>query len=103
MNQRILHAVAFWLKADAPDATAEDMSAFYRDQIAALEGVEHAFVGPPAGTERDVVDGTYQVMSAVVFRDADVAAAWQSHPVHTLFLDRFGATFARVVVYDSIV
>jgi len=98
-----MHAVVFWLKPSAPTDTVEVMSDFYRNRISGVDGVEHAFVGPPAGTDREVVDGSYRLMSVLVFSSEDAAAAWQSDPVHDEFRSRFEAHFERVVVYDSIV
>ena len=100
-DARLMHAVVFWLKAEAPDDTAAEMAKFYNEEISRVRGVEHVFVGRPAGTDRDVVDGSYQVMSAVVFADVAAATAWQSDPVHDTFRDRFGPHFDRVIVYDT--
>ena len=100
---RLMHAVVFWLRPDAPPDTAAAMTTFYRERIRSVEGVEHVFVGPPAGTDREVVDSTCQLMSAVVFRSEATATAWQTDPVHDEFRDRFGPSFERVVVYDTLV
>jgi hypothetical protein len=100
-DARLMHAVVFWLKAEAPDDTAAEIAKFYKEEISQVNGVEHVFVGRPAGTDRDVVDGSYQVMSALVFANEGVATAWQSDPVHDTFRDRFGPHFERVTIYDT--
>ena len=97
-----MHAVVFWLRDDAAPETAAEMATFYQQRISHVEGVEHVFVGPPAGTDRDVVDSSCQLMSSLVFRDESAATAWQSDPVHDEFRERFGPAFERVVVYDSL-
>lgn len=102
MPNRVLHAVVFWLKPDAPPETARSMTEFYTERIAQVDGVEHAFAGPPAGTQREVVDGSYQLMSGLVFSNEAAASAWQVDPVHDAFRERFEAHFERVVVYDSL-
>lgn len=102
MTKRLMHAVVFWLREDAPEDTESAMATFYQQKISKVEGVEHAFVGRPAGTPREVVDSTYQLMSSLVFRDASAATAWQSDPVHDEFREWFGSAFERVVVYDTI-
>ncbi len=99
--KRLMHAVVFWLRADAADGTAAAMAKFYREEISQVAGVEQVFVGEPVGTDRDVVDGSYQLMSSLVFKDETAATAWQTDPVHAAFRDRFGASFDRVVVYDT--
>jgi len=100
--KRLMHTVVFWFRVDAPPGTAAEMAIFYQQKIAQVTGVEQVFVGPPAGTDRDVVDNTCQWMSSVVFESEAVATAWQTDPVHDEFRERFGPAFERVVVYDTI-
>ena len=101
-SKRMMHAVVFWLRADAPAGTAAEIAAFYQKKIAPVAGVESVFVGPPAGTDRDVVDSTCHCMSSLVFESQAAGTAWQTDPVHDEFRERFGPTFERVVVYDTI-
>ena len=101
-SKRLMHTVVFWLRADASAETAAEMATFYQQRIASVAGVEHVFVGPPAGTDRDVVDSTCQLLSSLVFESAAAATAWQSDPVHDEFREHFGPRFDRVVVYDTL-
>ena len=93
--KRLMHAVVFWLRADAPDGTAAEMAKFYREEISQVAGVEQVFVGEPVGTDRDVVDGSEKLMSSLVFTDGAAAAAWQTDPVHATFRDRFEKRSSR--------
>ena len=101
-SRRLMHAVVFWFRADAPVGTVPEMATFYQQRISQVAGVEHVFVGPPAGTDRDVVDSSCQLMSSVVFEGESAATAWQTDPVHDEFRERFGPAFERVVVYDTV-
>lgn len=100
-SNRLMHTVVFWLRADAPGGTAAEMATFYQQRIAGVAGVEHVFAGPPAGTDREVVDNSCQMMSSVVFESESAATAWQTDPVHDEFRERFAPAFERVVVYDT--
>ena len=101
-SKRLMHSVVFWLRTDAPAGTTAEIAAFYQQRIAPVAGVERVFVGSPAGTDRDVVDSTCQIMSSVVFESEAAATAWQTDPVHDEFRERFDPTFERVIVYDTI-
>ena len=100
-NARLMHTVVFWLKPDIPGTIPAEMAEFYNERITGVVGVESVFVGRPAGSEREVVDSSYQLLSSVLFKDAAAQAAWQVDPVHDAFRDRFGPHFERVVVYDN--
>ena len=41
-------------------------------------------------------------MSSLVLASQAAATAWQSDPVHDEFRERFGPSFDRVIVYDTI-
>lgn len=101
-DSRLMHTVVFWLKPDIPASTATEMAEFYYQQIAGVDGVDQVFAGRPAGSEREVVDSSYQLMTSLVFRDQAAQDAWQIDPVHDTFRDTFGPSFERVVVYDNL-
>lgn len=101
-DSRLMHTVVFWLKPDAPAGTPATMADFYYQRIAGVDGVEQVFAGSPAGTDREVVDNSYQLLTSVVFRDKAAQDAWQTDPVHDTFRETFGPAFERVVVYDNL-
>ena len=101
-DSRLMHTVVFWLKPGTPTSVPTAMAEFYYQRIAGVDGVEQVFAGHPAGTDRDVVDSSYQLLTSLLFRDKAAQDAWQSDPVHDTFRDTFGPSFDRVVVYDNL-
>ena len=97
-----MHTVVFWLKPDTPANTLASMAEFYYQQIASVDGVEQVFAGRPAGTDREVGDSSYQLLTSLLFRDKAAQDAWQTDPVHDTFRETFGPSFDRVIVYDSL-
>lgn len=95
------HTVYFWLEDDLTD----------RDERAFVEGVQSlteidlvrdAFVGRPAGTDREVVDNSYDYSLLLRFEDADDQDAYQVHETHLAFVDECEQYWTDVQVYDSI-
>lgn len=101
---QLAHTVYFWLKPEAPADTAAAMVAFYRTEVAPLPGVVSVLVGEPrkVAAPRDVVDASYTLGVTTVFASATDEDVWQTHPVHQAFLERFGPSFAKVQVYDTL-
>lgn len=96
------HCVHFWLRDDLSEA----------DRRRFIEGVrrlgDSAFVGSvrvgvPAGTDRPVVDNSYDVQLLAVFADRDAHDRYQSgDPVHERFIETFRTFWTRVLIYDSL-
>lgn len=101
---QLAHTVYFWLKPEAPAGTAAAMVAFYRTEVTPLPGVVSVLVGEPrqVAAPRDVVDASYTLGVTTVFASATDEDVWQTHPVHERFLARFGPSFAKVQVYDTL-
>jgi len=100
---RLVHAVAFWLKPDAPADVVDRMRAFYLERVTTgVPGVASVWVGRPRPATRSVVDASFACKSVVRFESAAAEAGWQSHPVHAEFKQRFEPHLERVVVYDFV-
>lgn len=98
----LAHHVFFWLKR--PESK-EDLQLLI-EGVKSLKGIEtvrQLYVGVPAETEvRPVVDATYQVSELILFDDVAGQDAYQVHPLHKAFVDRYSHLWKRVVVYDAV-
>lgn len=97
----LIHSVYFWFKADAEPARMAAFEAGLR-RLADIAQVQQAYVGKPEQTPaRPVIDQSYDWALVVHFASLADHDAYQDHPVHLEFLDRFAATWQRVQVYDA--
>ena len=96
-----LHVVLFWLKPEMPAAEREAIPVEMAAKAALVPGLDAVWTGRPAGTPRDVVDNSFDLMLVMRFRDAAAAKAWDDDPIHLQLVARFKPWFARVVVYDG--
>ncbi|HEX72499.1 MAG TPA: Dabb family protein [Candidatus Hydrogenedentes bacterium] len=97
----LAHNVFFWLKEGL---SCEDIAAFREglETLARIPAVEAIYVGAPAPVPvRPVIDNTFIFGLTVLFADIAAHDAYQEHPLHRAFLDRFGAFWDRVMVYDA--
>jgi hypothetical protein len=96
-----IHAVYFWLRSDLTAAQRERFAAGVRS-LTTIEGVEHAYVGVPAPTDRPVIERGYSQGLILVFADQRAHDAYQAHPVHDRFRDDCGDLWTTVRIFDTI-
>lgn len=97
-----VHVVFFWMEENTDDY---DRDALIRDCYALLGGIEtvtHIEAGEPAGTPRDVVDNSYGVALLVEFANSAGHDVYQTHELHTRFIERNQHRWSRVQVYDFV-
>lgn len=96
-----VHHVYFWLKN--PDSK-EDYSALLKglNTLRQIEPKIMLHIGIPAGTNRDVVDRSYQFSELFLFDTLKDQEAYQVHPIHQQFVKDCSHLWKKVVVYDSI-
>ena len=99
---RVMHTVVFWLSADAPAGTADELRALYRERVPQVPGVVSVFVAPPRPSERSVVDDSFTLAASTLFVDSAAEQAWQSHPIHAELKSRFDRYIENVAIYDAI-
>jgi len=95
------HTVHFWLRDDLTD---EQRAAFIEGvkQLGTSGNVKNVRVGTPAGTDREVVDNTYDVQLLAIFQDAAAHDRYQADdPVHQRFIETFKTFWTKVLIYDS--
>ena len=95
-----VHHVFFWLKEDL---SKEDVLRF-EATVKSLLQIEHiklGDVGTPAATDRAVIERSYSYSLLLVFENEAGHDAYQSHPVHTKFVEECSSLWSKVLIYDS--
>jgi hypothetical protein len=101
MKQIFIHHVFFWLKN--PDSSADKAKLI--EGLTALSKVKTLtsfHIGKPAGTSRDVVDGSYAISWYTSFATAKDQDSYQVDPIHLDFVKNYSHLWSKVIVYDSI-
>ena len=95
------HVVYFWLINDTPEVKMKFLQelALFVDQV---EEIKKVHVGPPAATDRDVIDNTYSYNLLLTFDSKREHDIYQEHPAHKKFIENASALWEKVVVYDSV-
>ncbi len=99
----IVHHVFFWLKN--PDSESDKQQLIEGlNTLRAIDEVNLLMVGTPASTlEREVVDNSFDVSELMIFDSVQAQDAYQVHPIHAEFIDKYSHLWERVVVYDIVV
>ncbi|MBO0721362.1 MAG: Dabb family protein [Blastocatellia bacterium] len=95
-----VHSVYFWLK---PDLT-EEQHATFRERmraLSAIESVRQCYIGPPAATDRPVIDRSYSCALIVVFDDQQGHDHYQDHPIHDRFRE-CSNLWSKILIYDAL-
>jgi hypothetical protein len=96
----LIHNVYFWLTDDI----STDQRHMFKEKLTALKNItaaEAVYVGTPAGTDRPVVDRSYDYALTVVFKDIEAHDRYQEDPLHKDFLTNCSAMFEQVIIYDA--
>jgi hypothetical protein len=102
LDAHLVHTVFFWLE---DDVSAADQQAFEKDLAhlaASNENVLNFHIGYPAGTDRSVVDGSYDVGYVATFASKAGQDLYQVDPLHTEFVEAHKAIWKKVIVYDTV-
>ena len=96
----LIHSVYFWFKAEVDTARAANFEDGLRS-LASIELVRQGYFGRPEATPlRPVIDKSYDWALVLHFETLADHDAYQDHPVHLEFLDRFATLWEKVLVYD---
>jgi hypothetical protein len=93
--------VFFWLVDD----TAEVKKNFLKELILFIDQVDEikkVHVGPPAETDRDVIDNTYSYSLVLTFDSKKEHDIYQDHAAHKKFIENASSLWKKVLVYDSV-
>lgn len=102
MKNVFLHQVYFWLKNPGSEADRAKLIEGLRKYLPQIEVLQHYHIGVPAGTQRTVVNGSYDLSWLAVFKNKADQDTYQVHPLHLKFVEEYGPLFEKVVVFDSI-
>jgi len=93
--------VYFWLIDDTPEVHKKFLNEL-KDFIGRVEDIKKVHVGPPADTDRDVIDNSYSYSLLVTFDSKREHDIYQEHPAHLKFIENASSLWTRVLVYDSV-
>ena len=94
------HVVIFWTDPDQPKA-ADELIAGAAKYLQPIPGILHFHIGKMVGSQRPVVDQSYQVALNTLFADKQAQDDYQIHPLHLEFVARCVKPLVkRVTVYD---
>lgn len=97
---KIVHHVFFWL--NNPGSATD--TAQLIEGLKTLRGipeVKELQVGKPASTiKRDVVDNSFDVSELMYFISAAEQDAYQVHPIHKAFVEKYSHLWKTVRVFD---
>ena len=96
---KIYHTVVFWLKADTPSATVDEITRSVK-ALGKLPMVESVMVGVPVMSEREVVDDSFSVAFTMTFKDEAALAAYGADPEHKKSSEFTMPHVTRAVIYD---
>jgi hypothetical protein len=97
---RFSHIVIFWTDPAQPNAT-EELLAGANKYLKPIPGVLQFHVGKMVGSQRPVVDQSYQVALNLIFPSQQAQNDYQLHPLHVEFVEKvFKRVCTKVAVYD---
>lgn len=96
-----VHHVYFWL--NNPES-ADDLKKLLEglQKLSVVKTIKMFHIGKPAGTNRDVIDGSYAVSWLLLFNSRADQDSYQTDPIHLKFIEECKHLWKKVVVYDSI-
>jgi hypothetical protein len=100
MRAMLSHVVIFWTNPACLGAVDELMAG--ADQLLKhIPGVQRFHVGRMMPSPRPVVEQSYQVALNLAFADRAAEQAYQTHPRHAEFVEKYVKHLViKVVVYD---
>lgn len=101
LKNLFIHHVYFWLKNPV---TPGVRSRFEKglNNLVTIDTIVDYNLGVPAGTNREVIDGSYTYSLLVSFKNRKDQDIYQTHPTHLKFIEDCSSLWERVVVYDSV-
>ena len=95
------HHVFFWLSNAGNDNDRRELVSGLRS-LTGIAEIKEYHIGVPANTNRSVVNNSYSVSWLVRFENAADQDAYQVHPTHLEFVEKYSRLWEKVVVYDAV-
>jgi hypothetical protein len=100
MRAMLSHIVVFWTRP-APPGAAEELLAGADQLLKDIPGVTQFYAGKMVPSPRPVVEQSYQVALNLVFPDKPALDAYQVHPRHVEFVEKYVKRLVvKLAVYD---
>jgi len=97
---QLVHHVFFWLKNPGSETDRKQLIEGL-NTLKAIKEVKQLLIGTPASTEkREVVDNSFDVSELMYFDNVEGQNAYQVHPVHQAFVEKYSHLWNKVIVYD---
>lgn len=96
------HVVYFWVKDGTPSEKVDQLVADCKAYLGSIQDIRELYVGTPAGTQRDVVDNSFDVSIIARFENKEAHDRYQEDETHKQFIERNKDIWERVQVYDMI-
>ena len=101
-NHNFSHVVYFWLKNPDSDQDRKAFLTSLKNFMSKSEYAQTKFIGEPADTPRDVVDGSFTYSLILSFPSKEVQDKYQAEPAHVKFVEESQHLWEKVIVYDSV-
>jgi hypothetical protein len=100
MHAMFSHIVVFWVKP-VPRHATDELIAGANKLLKSIPGIVQFHVGRTVSGKRTVVEQSYQVALNLIFSNKKMHDAYQVHPQHVEFMEKyFKRLVKKVVVYD---
>lgn len=101
MKNIFVHQVYFWLKNPGSESDKAKLIEGL-NMLTKVKTIKSYHIGVPAGSSRDVVDGSYSISWLTIFKNKAAQDAYQVDPIHLKFVQDYKHLWSKVIVYDSI-
>lgn len=95
------HLVFFWLVDDTPEVEKQFLKEL-KQFVSQVKEIKKIHIGPPADTDRDVIDNSYSFSLLLTFDSIKEHDIYQEHPAHKKFIENASSLWEKVLVYDTI-
>lgn len=95
-----IHSVYFWLRENVSDGERMEFKAAL-ESLKKIRGIRKLYVLEPAGTERDVVDNSYDYALIIHLKNKAAQDAYQVDPLHINAVRKMQPMIEKFIVYDA--